>query len=547
MNNLRFFLLSIIIQLSYLAFCQTVNWSKSPGNPNGSIVQAFAETEDGGFLIYGSRYNGSDTIGIDTMLFFSDSLFMMKSKDHFLAKFDSQGNLIWTKKISTNQGAPPYVANNGRIGYALGKTGGISTANNSIYITGNTNAKRLYIGEDSIDIDVSDTLYGNQVLLKLDINGKPQWSVVESGTMGNVEGALHCVSSDGSIILSGLFKDSIQFNGQSIYNDLGIYVARFSSAGQFMSMTSGTILNGNSQNFQLTGIAEMNGAIYLTGNANNINLEFGSHIISSGNNDLILTKLDIGNNFIWAKQFANNTNGSAKAWTLGTQNGSLYFGGECEQAQFGDFLIEEKVSFVAKCNENGEILWAKKIPVMDKMAHLSFNSNGLFTVNLGEGFSAHQIDFNGNEVWRYENTSNLNVGIIGITSDNAGGVTVVGDFYGYVNFSLFEAVVASPRDYFIANISPPPAGFENQLDHSIDLLVYPNPTTDNVQIRNKAGSENSDFLVYVMDVNGKTLLQKNINPNTNPELSLSNFIPGIYLIRIHSDNEYLGSVKIIKQ
>lgn len=75
------------------------------------------------------------------------------------------------------------------------------------------------------------------------------------------------------------------------------------------------------------------------------------------------------------------------------------------------------------------------------------------------------------------------------------------------------------------------------------LRLYPNPTSDRISIELPQGTQ--PFALWVLDVNGKTLMQRNINQLEQLiSLDLGGFPSGIYLLRL-SDGQQLWHAKVV--
>ena len=76
------------------------------------------------------------------------------------------------------------------------------------------------------------------------------------------------------------------------------------------------------------------------------------------------------------------------------------------------------------------------------------------------------------------------------------------------------------------------------------IQTYPNPTRSQLMLRN-----NSDYIldnVSILDVNGRIIEDINLKTsNTDYSISFLNYEPGLYIIMINSDNNYVIK-KIIK-
>ncbi|MEZ4923429.1 MAG: T9SS type A sorting domain-containing protein [Crocinitomicaceae bacterium] len=79
---------------------------------------------------------------------------------------------------------------------------------------------------------------------------------------------------------------------------------------------------------------------------------------------------------------------------------------------------------------------------------------------------------------------------------------------------------------------------------SIEILTYPNPTTDKIQIQ--ISDPNGKSLTYfLLDNQGKELINSLISTNIT-ELDLNHYARGTYFLKIKDQKEELKTVKIIK-
>ena len=83
-----------------------------------------------------------------------------------------------------------------------------------------------------------------------------------------------------------------------------------------------------------------------------------------------------------------------------------------------------------------------------------------------------------------------------------------------------------------------------QFDYQTDFEIYPNPFSNEIQIENKLNHQNLTF--KLIDINGKTLIEKNINNNkVTFDLNISS---GIYNALILDKNgPILMTKKVIKE
>ena len=79
---------------------------------------------------------------------------------------------------------------------------------------------------------------------------------------------------------------------------------------------------------------------------------------------------------------------------------------------------------------------------------------------------------------------------------------------------------------------------------NINLVVYPNPTLDNLTLKIENNDKN-DFHYQIIDINGRILIEtKLIGNDTN--IQMGNFIKATYFLKITQNNKEVKTFKIIK-
>ncbi|MCW1962329.1 T9SS type A sorting domain-containing protein [Chryseobacterium viscerum] len=176
-------------------------------------------------------------------------------------------------------------------------------------------------------------------------------------------------------------------------------------------------------------------------------------------------------------------------------------------------------------------------------AYIDFNHNNQFDAD--EKFNLGYLD-NSNPVTTTES---------GITS---GTITIpAGAQLGETRFRLVKAYESSswmgtlenlpcPSGWFIGqaedytlNIQPESLStVEVSKDTSANAKIYPNPTTNSVNIRMKEGLEKYE----IYNMSGQKMLE-----GSSMTVSMDNFIPGTYLIKILTKNHKTVTEKIIKK
>ena len=78
----------------------------------------------------------------------------------------------------------------------------------------------------------------------------------------------------------------------------------------------------------------------------------------------------------------------------------------------------------------------------------------------------------------------------------------------------------------------------------VDVSVYPNPSSDEIQIDWKSGDPTGQFLL-LLDANGKEIRRQEVKSN-HLRLIVKDIAAGVYTLQIIKGIEKLGAFKIIK-
>jgi len=87
-------------------------------------------------------------------------------------------------------------------------------------------------------------------------------------------------------------------------------------------------------------------------------------------------------------------------------------------------------------------------------------------------------------------------------------------------------------------------GLEITPNISLTYLVYPNPATDYLTLKMEGEAE-VNYMAYLLDINGKLLMTKNIEINETI-ISMKDLAPAIYFLKILDKTKEIKTFKIIK-
>ncbi len=330
-------------------------WAKSIGNINpnqwiGSTsiaVDSFNNIYTTGWFL--------DTVDFDPSLG-TFNLTTGNGENSFILKLDSTGNFVWAKNIESIQLGSSVVANSINV-----------DASGNIYATGNF----VHI----VDFDpgpgvfnlVSPNYAGNIFILKLNASGNFVWA---RSMWGKVGGQGFSVKSDalGNVYTSGSFRDTVDFDpGVGTYNltsvgSDGIFISKLDSLGNFVWAKN---IGGSSKDIAYSLALDASGNVYTTGSfIGTADFDPGAgvvNLISSGLEDIFISKLDASGNFVWAKNIGGSFDEEAFAiavdqttngiYTTGYFNGTVDFNQDAGVVNFTSFGLND--IFVHKMSQSG--------------------------------------------------------------------------------------------------------------------------------------------------------------------------------------------------
>jgi len=270
----------------------TLLWQKKIGGTISEYATAIAVDSSGN--VYLNGYQNSDSYG---------------GHDYGVIKLDTNGNLLWQKKI-------------GGINYDYGQAISLDNFGN-VYVTGR---------QDS-DVFGGSQDYG---VVKLDTNGNLLWQKKIGGT-GQDQGYAITVDSNKNVYLGGI-QSSDMYGGS-----FDIAVIKLDTNGNLLWQKK----IGGTGNDYCYGIA--------VDSFNNVYLNGYQNSDSSGIADMAVIKLDTNGNLLWQKKIGGNEIENGKAIAIDS-NDNIYLNGGQNSDSYGGYDYG-----VIKLDSDGNILWQKKI------------------------------------------------------------------------------------------------------------------------------------------------------------------------------------------
>jgi len=458
--------------------------------------------------------------------------------DGYLAEFSPSGNGNWVTSLGGN-------ANEG--GHQV-----VADGSGNIYLTGEF--------EDTLILG-SDTLTGaggsDIFLARYNNMGVVQWAIAGGGAGSDASSSISSDAS-GNIYLTGHFENTFTFGGLGVTSAGGkdMYIARVTSSGNVTWLTRGGGLADDESKGIATGIA---GTSVISGHMDS-SATFGSFNLLNpgGSKNIFVAEVNSSGQFQWATQAGGN--GSDDSYEVamdGAEN--AYVGGYFhDTATFGGFTLISKGNddaFIAKVNPAGNFVWVVQEGDTsgDRVYGISSDVNGnvVATGSFEETVSfggATLVSSGSKDVFiaAYDSSGNIQWALqgggpgfdrgYGIVNDDPGNIYVAGIFEDTASFGGTILNGSGLRDLFLAKIELP-VGIRKQEPGANQFRVYPVPAGDVLQVMNNSGF-NEEGTFSLLDLAGKEVYSLRFQSETFTAV-LSGLESGMYIYMI----EYLNRVE----
>lgn len=480
--RLCFCIILLLVCLSpFASLAQNTIWVKSFGGTNSDKGTSIG-ADSLGFIYVGGYFNGSITINGTT---FTSVGNYPTDKDVLIMKLDTAGNVIWVRT-----GGSYY--DDRVLGMHVDKAG-------NVYAVG-TFWQNATFGP----FNLSNPGCDNSFLFKLNTNGDWQFAKTFGSDICNdwywsfefnrwiAVGDDHCfdVATDpqGNIYVTGWWSnvvakfDNITLNNPKWTSDsMSVaYVAKLDPGGNFLWAKQFDGVDNERDN---RIAVDHNGNVFVTGGFKKTGT-YGPHsLVSSGEHDVFVVKLNTDGDFIWARRAGSNKDDRGNGIAVDL-NGNIYVSGEyLNPADFGNDSLKHKSKrdiFVAKLDNDGNWKWAERARSAGKDKAYKIHMNSEFqlfvtgeisdttrfqsievTVEKNTEAFIAQMDKKGNWLWAKRGGDPLSDDDHSndVCTDIYGNTYVIGYFEGTAVYENHSVTSNGKKDIYIWKLDkyiPPP-------------------------------------------------------------------------------------------
>ena len=547
--KIKLIIIVLFLQFAGITFGQIFDWGKAEGL--WAYDYGYGITTD----LYGNVYVTGKYE--QQALFSGTTLNTRGNHDIFVAKYNSNGNLIWVKTAGGTMGD---------YGTSISSDG-----QSYIYVAGEIEGYGIPVTFDNSNISFTTVGDNDIFFAKYDLGGNLIWAK-HAGAYKNDKALGITHDNNGNVILCGVFIDTTIFEGNHYLfgkGDKDLFIAKFDSSGNFIwGKSAGSIHRDEAKSV----VCDSSGNIYVTGMFSDT-VDFGGTSLISPNGyfDMFLAKYDSNGNLIWVKQGSSDYDEVGWGVTK-TNDEKIIVTGEFNAYALFDNqpLVTTGMSdiFIAAYDVNGSVLWVNSAggPMLERSRGIGTDGNNIYiTGQFGgqAGFGIEQVfaadssdifisamDNNGNFLWT------INVGgiadsieTLGYESGNAvcsfsgdGSVYATGALLDGGNFGVTSVNGYKRTDVFICRILPEISGVKEFTDTNTESAV-PNPCYEKINLQ--VNFQNEPVHISIYNSEGKMIIERDQEMNGNLiTVDVTSLPEGLNYLKIKSASGLIGK-KII--
>ena len=504
---MRKILLSLFSLFSmYDAFAQQeVLWEKSIGGEFAEYLYNAIPTPDYGFLILGS--SASDATG-DIQKKNQGSL------DYFIWKMDENGKQEWQNSFGGNGADFLYATK--------------STADGGYILAGASTSSKSgdKISENQGNEDVW--------IIKIDAKGQLQWQQSFGGNGNDIPVEIIRTEDKGYLIAANSNSNSSSLKKSENFGGNDYYIIKLNEKGELLWEKT----FGGTFDDQIKSVVETKEGFILVGNSNSP--ASGNKSIDQSFNATWIVQVDQKGELV-SEYALDLTSGHQLISFQENEKGYLFSILEKEKNQLKPKVIQTDFNFQTQrmteleINEDFAITEIKSIDHSFILTANKRTSSKQLKDNhhsIESYYVAKSFDQNGSEIWKKQ------FGEKGFNYLEKAITTRDGSLILFGNSTQESKGNKGQSDFYLVKL-----GDKSVTAKRDDIEVYPNPTSDIVNVLINKEFEKATIEVYNLTV--QHLQSKEVKYHSTP-VSLGKYPAGVYILKINHDNQ-TESIKIIKK
>ena len=416
------------------------------------------------------------------------------TQDTFVAKYGPTGSLIWAKTFAGQEttgsgGNPTYAVSQGSA-LAIDSSG-------DVFVTGGFSGSMNLTTATGVTTLVGPASTTEVYVAKLNPSGNVVWADAVLGTTYDTDEA-YAIALDGSggAVIAGSFQDSATFGSTTLTagGQFEAFAARVDVNGNFLWAVASQGSNGS--NAEIHGVAvdgsgHVDLAGFFSGTVNFSPNQIATNLVSAGNDDALLWKLDINGHVLWAHSYGSVDYDAATSIAVDASGNVYATGAFSDTVVFGGVSHPDAITagpifdtFVLKLDTNGNEIWAKGFVgpggwskgqgiAVDPFGniHIAGTFQGLVNFNPNSGTDnltsvgntdvfVAGLNSVGNLLYALQaGKTNFN-GALGVAVNVSGTVAVTGTDSGAIAFGAINVPAIGLASLFVAQVTtqlPPPS------------------------------------------------------------------------------------------
>jgi hypothetical protein len=551
----------LFVGLNICTYSQNLQWAKGIGGIGPDTGNSIAIDASGNVYTTGA-FQG--TVDFDP----NEGIFNLTSvgmQDIFISKLDALGNFLWVISMGSSVGDS---------GYSI-----CLDASGNIFTTG--------CFQETADFDPGKEIFdltsvgGFDIFIsKLDNSGNFIWAK-KIGAINSDNGLSIACDASGNVYTTGYFQNTPDFDPNvGTYNltssgNVDIFISKLDSDGNFIWAKALGSTNGD---YGYSIALDASGNVYTTGYFyGTVDFDPGEgkfNLISTGETEIFISKLNASGDFTWAKRLGGSAHDEGHSITIDDLGNIMTTGMFSGTADFdpnvGTYNLTSSGGvdiFISKLDSDGNFIWAKGMGssgsddgrFIDVDASNNVYTTGLFhetaefdpsngtfylTSAGGSDIFISKFNASGYFAWAMQLGGASEDFSSAIKSDDSGNIFTTGYFNEIADFSPGAGTVdlssVGGHDIFIAKFGDYNTGIATEVESPM-FVVFPNPSKGVFTISNE---KLISAVIKIYNIIGQNVCSLKLSSET-VEFDISKHQKGIYFYRIQKEGQMFGTGKII--